>query len=32
MPGQHRAQLVERDVGLLLDGDVNEPRMVLDLG
>ncbi|MCQ8781622.1 hypothetical protein [Mangrovibrevibacter kandeliae] len=28
---QHRAQLVQRDVRLLLDGSVDVPRMVLDL-
>lgn len=30
-PGQHHAQLVQRDVGLRLDGGANEPHMFLDL-
>ncbi len=32
MPGQHQAQFVERDVGLLLDRSVDKGRVILDLG
>jgi hypothetical protein len=32
MPGQHQAQLVERDIRLLFDGCVDQARMILDRG
>ena len=32
MPGQHQAQLVQRDVRLVLDGGVDEGGVVLDPG
>lgn len=32
MSGQHQAQLVERDVRLMLDGSVDEGGMILDPG